>query len=319
MENKYFGLLRNFDFNPTNSAKILEDLIALNIFILEFSLTGKDLEEERQWHIKNPNKKSYFGFDCLSFIFKENMYTYNSDIYYQMYELDKLKIEYYSETQDKILEIDYAIEREFQTEEKLRILEYRYNYYFNLIQNNKEEYLLYKNGLFVYEVNNWRDIYKEEITAGEDYKSVIDFLKGINRFYAVDIKETWKLLHKVSEICNYCELKKQQIENPQKSNLDLINSAKLIFASNGFEIFKLLLKNYKGEKNKAFYSYLYHYLLKKDLIINPVKDNKDYREFIYKNKYSPFKLSKTWVSEQDVNNKKENIFGIFKNILNSIQ
>lgn len=84
------------------------------------------------------------------------------------------------------------------------------------------------------------------------------------------------LLFKVrilSEIINEILIKDSQVKR---------STEKLIFSSEGIEVFNKILNLHVGEKNRAFYSYLYYYLKNKNLLIESKNDNKKYRNYILK-------------------------------------
>jgi len=84
------------------------------------------------------------------------------------------------------------------------------------------------------------------------------------------------LLFKVrilSEIINEILIKDSQVKR---------STEKLIFSSEGIEVFNKIINLHVGEKNRAFYSYLYYYLKNKNLLIESKNDNKKYRNYILK-------------------------------------
>lgn len=84
------------------------------------------------------------------------------------------------------------------------------------------------------------------------------------------------LLFKVrilSEIINEILIKDSQVKT---------STEKSIFSIGGIEVFNKIIKLYAGEKNRAFYSYLYYYLGNKKLLLDFTGDNLKYRNYILK-------------------------------------
>lgn len=309
---KYFGILKDFDFN-----KITKDnfptLIDKKIFIPR-KLSNCYLGEE---YFGLEVEKEPFGFSDF-FLFNNKEYHLYYEIYDEMYLFDKSKIESDNKIDYHKKNIDFEIDIEENLFNKLRIIETKYLGYQSLI-NDYELYSLFKNeNRYSDEIRNFSDYYENEIKAYEEYEGISNFLQGIDEFYCKELKETWETMHLVKEASYYLGIKKTEIKN-DINNISIneieLNITSKIFKDNGFQIFIFLSENYIGLKNKAFFSYLYQFLIKHNKIVKNTKDNKKFREYVL----SKYKIEMSRIIDSDVNTPatKDDFFKTFENLLES--
>lgn len=291
VQKKYFGILKNFDFDNIDKTSF-QHLIDIDVIVYQEELQGEQLEEEKQYLIENP----YCVPDLSNFWFIYNLkhYSFNPKIYSEMEKMDSDKIIYFSDAENLILKIEHECEKAFKEENQIKILEKHYSHFYSKIAKCSDDYLLYINGTGTSLFETFSDIYYDNITGSGDTKMINDFLKGKDYFYNQEMREEWALIYKVSQICKFCKTKLKKIENPTFENKLKPDAIEPIFKDDGLDVFNYLLSKYQGKKNNAFFSYLYGFLKENNKILKPVNDNKNYRNFIEK-KYC--KISRIIVSE----------------------
>ena len=223
---KYAGVLKGFDFKKINKNNF-QLLIEKQLFdVNELSETYKGLG-------------NYFGLELEEvdlnfsdfFLFNGKEYLLKKDIYLEMYNFKNEFIEDWNEIDSVYNEINLGIEREFQTENKLKVIEKYYNEYFSIVKNS-DYYLLFKDGNKTGGYNSWLEYFISNIVDEEDFTSVENYLKGNLPFFLnPQINKDWDSFYIISKVCDYCIRKKIEIENPKKE--------KLIIEED------LMIKNYK--------------------------------------------------------------------------
>lgn len=323
---KYFGILRDFDLSKVNSENF-HSLIDLNLFDKQ-ELSVKYKSDEDYKHIEltsNDNFSDFFGFNRFEYHIKK-------DIYNEMYLLDLQKIEtknYYF-LSNEITIIDFELEMHFNKKYKKQILETFHKKHFQNIDSDiMKNYLLYKNGTSALKNYSFFDYYIESIKSNieDSDNGLFNFLKGIDVFFATDLKKDFELFHRVETICSFCEKSLKKIKNNKyvkaanAADIKLENGKndiqnELLFDQDGLKIFSYICEKYTSKKNAAFYSYLYHFLQDKNKMISPSKTSVEYVNFV-KGINQGLKYSKVIQTTSGSESKKIDIFKGFENIYKS--
>lgn len=128
----------------------------------------------------------------------------------------------------------------------------------------------------------------------------------------------WIYFHQTTNILSFIKNKIIEINTENKSakktNKKPTSSELNIFKKEGLLMFNCIVENYDKEKNKAFFSYLFHYLNQKNqLKIYNSTSSKDFINYI--DKRFNLKMSRVIKSNSEVEYKKEKIFIQFEDIL----
>lgn len=304
---KYFGKLKGFNFEKINKESFLT-LISSGIFD-EYELTST-----------YKNDDDYFTLDSDTmefgdfFIFNRKEYHLKKEIIFEMIYVKNWCLETFENANYITNEIETLVISEFQLENKLRILEENYKKYFDQI-TDKKYYGLYKNESFTDGYENWKQYIISDIIDNENYKSAAKFLNRDSTFFSDEIESQWNDYFVFSKISDYCEEKRNLLlgfketnlfENPKPSLSDII------FKNNSEEIFKYIVSKFSQEKNKAFFSYLFHYFSDNDLLYkDKPKSSRDYSNYLISEKHlDTFSKVIQRVTENSETEKK--IFQLFK-------
>lgn len=209
----YYGVLKGFDFKKINAVNFLK-LIEKNLF---------DVYELSEIY-KKPGE--YFGLELEKidwvfsdfFLFNGKEYHLKNEVFLEMYNFKNNFIEDFNDLESIYNEIYLAIEKEFQTENKMKVIEKYYNEYFSIVKNS-DYYLLYKEGIRTKGYHSWFQYFKSDIVEEEDFTSVENFLKGVSSFLNSKINEEWNTFYIVSKVCDFCSKKRKEIENPSKNEI----------------------------------------------------------------------------------------------------
>lgn len=305
---KYFGILKTFDFKKINKDNF-QLLIDNGLF---------DVHDLSACYVSD---EDYFGLELETddwdfsdfFLFNRKEYHLKKEIYDELYQSDRNLIEDDNDPAYSISQIDYEVEKEFNEQRKLVILEHYYKKYFSAIKD-KELYLLYKNNTKKHDCNTFADYYRENIQASEDYRCIAQYLKGAGTYYNKELKEAWELMFLIANVCDFCVRKKHELANPLQKT-QVISEAETIFIDDGESIFSFIMSKYSGNKNPAFFSYLFSYLKENNKTISKGKDSKEYRNYILRN----YKIKMSRIIETSANNqfKKDEMFIKFSNYMQS--
>jgi hypothetical protein len=322
MAGKYFGILKNFDFED-NSVENINNLIATNIFEKIYYEFNSENESE------NENIKDWFFGDTNNIILFKELYIFNNEICLDVlnYILQNF---IFNELDWFTNEIEIKVNQKLLKTDKIEIYKNSYQDQYNKIKN-KTIYALFKDKKETDGIESFEEYFIYQYTKdNEDYTNVKNYLIGAKNYINDDLLNLLWDYYLTSYIYDYCneQIKILQSENKQKTIENLSNNIQTkkenknlksysIFIEDGESIFYFINSKYAGIKNNAYFSYLYNYLqVKEKLIDNFKKDNKDYREFIIEttqiNKFSRI------INSNSFNlNTKENIFKTFNNIMKS--
>lgn len=311
MKINYFGILKDFDFKVITKESFLI-LIEKGIFYKRRLSKSYEADEDYFGLELTQNTEEFNTF----YLFNRKEYHLRSEVFLEMYLMDKIKIENNNELDYHIKEIEFEIELEKDFYKKLFVLDDYYKKYNSKI-TDFSTFQFYKNILpYSDEVLDFCDYYANDIDSYEEFSCIEKFLSGIDEFYAIELKALWELMYLVKEISYYCAIKKQELtremSNQKKDEVDS-NITKEIFYNNGLDMFAFLCYNSTGDKNKAFFSYLYTFLNLKSKIVKGRNDNKKYRDYILQ-EYK-LKMSKIIQTIQGKNYTQVEQFKQFDNLL----
>ena len=210
---KYFGILKNFDFEKINkySFQILID---------------KGIFDESELSEGYRSETDYFGIeleDNISsfndfFLFNRKEYNLKREVVSEMINLRNFHLVGFFKPQPIIKEIEILIEAELNIEDKIEVITNNYKLYFDMI-TEKEYYPLYKNNIKTNGYNTWEEYFWDEIVGLQKYASIVNYFKGdYDNFIPEPIKSNWTEYYIFSQISNYCEEKKNLLLNirPEK-------------------------------------------------------------------------------------------------------
>ncbi len=304
-EKKYFGILKNFDFDNININSINE-LIEKRIFD-EFDLSNCYLNDE-DYFIADSATWEFGDF----FIQNRKEYHLKKEVYIEMISLKELHF-IFENFERFTKEIEVLVYAEFILENKLKVLNENYKKYFNQIRN-KQYYPLFKNQILTDGYESWEQYFIDDIVGNENYASVVKFLTGNNKFINTEIENQWNDYYLFSQISDYLEKKRNEILNIKIEFSDLIKNNifnEIIFKENAEDLFSYIVTKYPKTKNTAFFSYLYFFM--KDnlkLLYTIGNDSKDYRMYI--NKLFKLNFSRIQNTSSENQYKKNDMFKLFE-------
>ena len=314
---KYYGILKDFDFNNINKDTFYK-LINAGIFDAH-ELSECYLSETDYFGIETSSHKTEF---YTLFFFNKKEYILKND----------LKIELIKE-QVKKFELAWLLSNfeEYVNEQMLNTL--------NINQKEsildkiyKEQLAFLKDKTFYLEyqeiknegnTSKWFEYLDDELEFGKhkvenDLKHgfIINYLKGESDskyIFPKEICEIWKSCYLFDKTKTYLETKKNKllgIENIDiKYNKTISNEELAIFKNDGLQVFNFIVNRHHGKKDTAFFSYLYFYLKDNDKLLLYGNDSIDYRNYITKK----FKISYKRIQKTDSRNqyKKNDLFILF--------
>jgi hypothetical protein len=315
MAEKYFGILKNFDFD--NVCENFNELIESGIYDIQ------DCDNCENWIDEGNMNFSYYYEN------RNKKYNFKNEVYYEIIEkiinfLGTLNLQ--DEIQDEINKINSKVKKEFLLEKKIILLENIYKSEYKKL--NKDDYTSLK-----------ENMYLDIIYTDNRLEGFISFFKG-TKIKLTDIAEEiewkeWKEIYRFEQISNYLNnliidlTEKKEIQKPleekieiqktleKKPKIDIQNNelSKLIFKEKGLSLFKFIYEKYPKQKNPAFFSYLYFYLKDKFLLLASGEDNIDYRDYVMKayDLKTFSRIQKPKVNNPYKKNDLENLFNSFYN------
>lgn len=314
--NRFYGVLKSFDFNTINRESFP---VLLNSGIFnELELSNCYKSSDNYFGIELDNDTWSFG---DFFLFKGKEYYLKKEIYTEMVFRKNWTLKSFSNVNFITNQIEVSIENELIPKNKIQIIDDNFKLYFNQIRN-KEYYSLFKNQTETNDYKCWEEYFIDEIVEKQNFDFLVNFLKGNNDYIPSEIKQQWEDYFLVSEISDYCNLKITAILCTEESGINekpninyqsepINNLADFIFKPNGEKMFNFLTSKYPQNKNTAFFSYLYFYL-KDDLKLLFVtgNDSLEYRNHVIKR----FNISFKRIQKTDSKNKykRDLILELFK-------
>lgn len=213
-ETKYYGILKNFDFENINKNNF-KVMIASGVFE-EFELSS-NYENEADYFISENDKMSFGYF----FLHNRKQYEIKKDIISDIiYVQNWFLIAFANSDVDSITnQIDVLVLSELNLESKLNLLESEYKKYFNKI-SDKEFYPLFHNNTYSNGYEKWEDYIYDEIIENENFDIAVSFLKGINNFLPTKLYNQWVEYFIFSKISNHIEKTRDLILNINKNQME---------------------------------------------------------------------------------------------------
>lgn len=256
-EYKYLGILKTKEVsinclignNIIEKSDVKSFLDVFKIFNLNKDNSSYNLCNEVEIgiinYIKSYTKEKYFQKELFKFK-KKYILEENKNLKKLIKKRDKLIFEFSREDFDSYVNFD---------------LNKSINFTIRLILENKQ------NIIFQYLTLNKKD-FENELTlkfTNDSKLSIVSYLK-----------DCLLLLFKVQILSKFIN-EILIIDSKVKTSIE-----KSIFRPAGIEVFNKIIRLHVGEKNRAFYSYLYYYLGNKNLLLDFKGDNKKYRDYIIK-------------------------------------
>lgn len=305
MTSTYFGMLPNFDFECIEK-KDFDFLLSKDIYLKKTLSDG--LEEEDDFFLKGCEKMRFPNI----FIQNRKEYYIRKEIYYEMYLLDKDKVESGVQLPYHINEIEYEVNSEKYTHLKINILEKKLKVYRSKIYD-EQLFLMYKNIDQYYDFTDFFELYRSDFEDDGDTSEIINFFKGKDSFHYPEIRKVWETMYLVREVWHYCLNKIKDIHKEDYDNLLANNRQAIIeqiFKDDGFKWFQCINTNYPGVKNPAYFSYLYFFLQESEKMLIFSSDNKIYTNYVSEIADLPTfsKVILTTTHNSPTKEKKENLF-----------
>lgn len=226
---KYYGILRDFDFDKIN-INSFKKLVESGIFD-EHELSDVYKNDEENF-VLDTDIREFFDF----FIYNKKEYYLKKEIYAEMIYVKNWLLETFNNVSYFTEEIEVLLISEFLLENKLIILEENYKKYFNKIKD-KQFYPLFKNETLNSDsYENWEEYFISDIVDNENYKSVANFLNGKSDFLNKEIANQWNEYFVISKISDFCEKKKNLLLNIKDTSVEKnLNNIHLSFQISLFE------------------------------------------------------------------------------------
>lgn len=307
---QFKNILNDFDLDkPSN--KLIEKLIKHNYFV-------EDLGNE---YYQDFIPEKY----CIGAETKYNNIPYrvNEDFFSEVYAYLKSIVEdlYDRNFTKDIFSITLNLEACLNNSMKIDLLNECLRECYNVDSEEAEQFLMY--------LKDGSDVWEDNITGWIPFEDEIYMyylkstpIENLNNSNILDkYLPQWFEFYRRQKLINFCKNKITELETPVKNNNSNIkNSANLknlIFKEDGAEIFNHIKLNYSGEKNRAFYSYLYGFLQSKSKLIDDLKkDLQYYKDFVLED--SEFNTFTKIINSNAVKQeKKKAMFLAFENIIKS--
>lgn len=203
--NKYFGILKDFDF----------DNITRDTFHL---LVEKDIFDVYELSNCYKSNDDYFGIELNEqkytfgdfFLFNKKEYVLKKSIISEMINRKNWVMKAFHDLDSITNEIELLVEAEFIPEKKIDVLENRRKAYFNQIRN-ATFYLLFKNNVEVRSYKSWEEYVTIEFLEEDGSKYIADYLKGKIKYLPSSLEYDWNDYFIFSFINDYCDMKRSEI------------------------------------------------------------------------------------------------------------
>jgi hypothetical protein len=291
-EQKFKNILKDFNFNNINK-DTFPQLIDSGIFD-EFELSDDYKSEEDYFGIETQEKNEIFS-DW--FLFNRKEYSLKKEI---KFEVLKEQVKYFELIWNMSCFEDYInteLAEEFSDIKKQEVLEKIYKKEYSLLPN-KQFFIDYQKIQKTGNPLKWFEYLNDELEGGnyivsyeEQYSFISKYLKdhkGIGNLFPEKICEVWKDCYTFLRITEALELKRTQLLKKTTSNQKESTDNKFtpnsfdtaLFRENGLNIFNCII-SYSTEKNKAFFSYLFFFMLDKKLLkVNGSTNSTKYINYI---------------------------------------
>lgn len=283
---EFLGLLQGENLN-INSVEIIEKLIEKRIYVEDPSLKDYFVDNELVDFTTYSNYT--FGIEGL---YKNKSYTLNPDLYKEIYDVVKFIIENsfeYSLLADKHSVVCQLLG--FLTnEEKIKFLKEKY----------KESWLLgEERSLFLLFMDKWNGVENNYVSWYDhiydcltyDGKFIAYFLSASSfqllddsSFFETDYRR-WLDFYRLKKLQLFIKSEIDELQNSSSNGKSRPGKkkefkAEEFFTAGGLEMFDLIVKHWKDEKNQAFFSDIYHYLRSKGKLNTNTKTSEGYTNYV---------------------------------------
>ena len=289
----YFGILKDFDFNNINR-DTFPVLLKSGIFN-EFELSKHYADKENYFGIELSHQNESF---CDFFLYNRKEYYLKKEVLIQLMNNQINSFNLFYEISDIEQELNLELSKEFLDSQKINVLENFFKKYQSQL-TNKIFYNDYEKIKESKNIDKWIEYLFDEIDNQYSfdydirYNFIILFLKGQknNHFYFPEkVCLLWKESFIFYKLKKHLEFLKNKILGITSNKLTYHNISTpskeelSIFKNEGLSVFECIVSNYDNEKNKAFFSYLFHFMRNKDLLrTNAKTSSKKYIEYISNN------------------------------------
>ncbi len=269
----FLGKLYNHNFDKLSDREQKKLLIKNKIYVID------DEKIVLQSNVIDKNYKFQIGDD---FVLSSKNYTVNDELIDEIcqYMADDVKSSMAQPIDISKKTIQLYSEHLLTDREKDDFYRKEHQDFFAKIKEN-ENFFMY-NDPEAWHYPSWEYYVGEEVRSG-DAKLIEQhvFNNGDGYTFFCDISETWQDLFYFTEMLSFL---KSRIKIRE-----VISASKLIFKSNGEELFDFIVAQYPKEKNSAFFSYLYFFLRDDVKLLQLTSnDSKDYREYVINKFKIPF-------------------------------
>lgn len=269
---KFFNILDYLTFSAMSESEQKAILIESNIYKKGKSTkVDLSLEESEIWR-GSSNYPKYLGQD---FRIKGIDYKLNEDFLNEVFNECVTCLKFYRipiiEENIETLKMQIEIsDSDFITNQRQKEIKSYQNYLHRGIfkklhtsdfENEEEHFNILKSYLSV----NWFDL--------------SDYLFGLNNIQSYHIVSNYYSYLRQSRILSLLNSKKSLDETVEK------DIGKNIFKDDNYFLFEYIVKEYDDIKNKAFFSYLYHYFSDNKYFLKNGKSSTKYNDFLVNNNY----------------------------------
>lgn len=275
---EFLGILKNYDlYNDKKSCSYLEYLIECKIY-LEVN------EVPRVFYcidiVKEMRDENIDLNNLDAFHYNDKKYIYNFKIYQEIYKLTEyvIKERLAWDIENDSLHLISELNAYIDDDEKITFLKEKLKYYWKPNEDTSA-FLLFMNQTEQWEGQTWEDEIRSYLVEDDIFHLFyLTCSKAIelknSTYYNIDYKR-WVDCYRKRKLIEFCKneiFKINGYSNVSQKDLKSNNlKSDLIFKANGEEIFNYIDLNYEGDKNQAFYNYLY-YFLKDELKIIKLED-----------------------------------------------
>ena len=298
---KYFGILKSFDFDAINR-NTFPRLIESNIF--DISEASYYNSEDASVHYDGMDVDDQMWGICDTFIYNRKYYNIKHEVWNEMFQRCRGKLENFDDLQIKIEELELDLHFQVSLASKIRILK-EYMMALNQSMSDSTYYLLYLKDRETEGCESWYEFFHLGQVNEIDFNYLFKFLKGDNNFVPIFISQIWSEYFLTKMLNKYCKdkiLKFELISGIREDEIIIAapsgdkilptqitdekrndNHQNDIFCDDGEDLFKYIVSRYSDTRNKAFYSYLYYYLRDINKIDLLSDDNRKYKDYVIAN------------------------------------
>jgi hypothetical protein len=318
---EFIGILKDFNlYEDKQSITFLEYLIKCKIYIevkeMPHYICCSDILEI----IRSKNSE----LDNLDgFIYNDKNYIYNFKIYSEIYKITEYVIENTMSLplENDIIYIISELKGIIDNDDKISFLKEKIKFYWKPFENSSS-FLLFMNEKHDWEGQNWEDEIRSELTWDEHFiLFYITCSKHENLEQTYYYRSTYKLWienYRKKKLIDFCKTELENIKEllnvPVKvnksANTDKIIKSDIIFKEDYECLFNYVVTEYSGTKNKAFFSYLFHFFSDNKFLLKNIKSSVAYKNYLVGNNFID-KYSKVIQRNTENSDEEKRMFDIF--------